>query len=101
MWYVNREFASSGLIPEPVLRIDDLVLARDHQKLATILTSILKEGIGEFAGHGRPETQEEILAEVLGWTDAEIANLIWGLLKHEPNEIIEKYVPRTIQFSNN
>jgi len=100
MWYVNRKFASTGLIPEPVLRLDDLVLAGERQKLAEILTSILKDGVGEYAGHGRPEPREEILAEVQKWTEAEIADLIWGLLKHEPDEVIWRYIPRTPDTQN-
>lgn len=94
MWYVNRQFAHTGLIPEPVLRLDDMVLAGDHQKLAEVLTSILKDGVGAFAGNGRHEPREEIKAEVLSWADAEIADLIWGLLKREPEEIIWRYIPR-------
>ncbi|MDP2656614.1 MAG: hypothetical protein Q8P11_03580 [bacterium] len=104
MWYINRKFISSGLIPEPMICLDDLLLAGEHQTLANILTAILKDGVGEFVGIGRPETKGEILAEVLQWTDAEIADMVWGLLKHEPEEIIWKYIPRTspdITFSNN
>lgn len=94
MWYVDRAFEHTGLIPEPVLRLDDMVRAGNDRRLAEILTSILKDGVGDFAGHGRPEPREEILAEVSAWEPAEIADLIWGLLKREPEQVIWRYIPR-------
>ena len=96
-----RRFASTGLIPEPVLRLDNMVRAGERARLAEILTSILKDGVGEYAGRGRPEPREEISAEVFQWEPGKIADLIWVLLKREPDEVIWRYIPRAPDSSLN
>ena len=49
MWHVDRSFESSGLIPEAKLLIDDWLRAGDKARLVESLTSVLKDGVGEFA----------------------------------------------------
>lgn len=94
MWYVNRSFEQAGLIPEAVLLLDNLVLAGDKTRLVEVLTSVLKDGVGEFTGRGRPEPIEKISADLSRWEPAEIADLLWSLLKKEPEEVIWRYIPR-------
>ncbi len=92
MWHVDRSFESSGLIPEAKLLIDDWLRAGDKARLVEALTSVLRDGVGEFTGRGRPEPVEKISAELSKWEPAEIADLLWVLLKKEPEEAIWRFL---------
>ena len=90
-WYVNRAFEALGIIPRGVTALDDLVLDGDHDKLARSLATVLHDGVGDLAA--RPEPTEAILAELQSWSIDEMVNLLWALLKHEPEEEQKRYIP--------
>ena len=84
-WMVNRAVEASGLIPEPVLELDDLVIAGNRDKLVEIFEKVTAEVEGY-----------SIKAESLSLS--ELASHSWYFLKRAEDPW--QYITRTGKYAD-
>jgi len=93
--YVNPAFAHA--LPAPLVRLERMAHSgcELHRiALAQALATLLKERSQvEESREGILNQMTQPLGEG-GWSGDELADLLWGLLKDEPEELIWQYIPR-------
>ncbi len=91
-WIVNREFEQTGLIPEEVLELDDLVLAGNREELTRIFDEVNTSCVAQ-------EYQSKAsLLKADDMTFEQIASWCWFYLKKEPNPW--SFIKRTGKYSS-